>query len=218
MTNIVKDTVKEAQQKQKTWYNKTTKERELKPGEEALVLLPTSSYKLLTQWQGPYWVTCKMGKVDYEIDMPNKRNRRKVFHVKMLKKWHPPEATSFWTTEETLEPGKAESIPTCRGKYGVDPLIGPHITEQQKGQLLELLTEFEVVTGGSLDHTLACRHYICIKDGSPVRQQPYCLPHMYKKAIEKEVKMILKEGIIEVANSEWFSPIVIIKKKDNTIC
>ena len=87
--------MKEAQQQQKTWYNKTARERELKPGEEMLVLLPTSSNKLLAQWQGPYCMLCKVGKVNYEIDMLNKRKRRKIFHLNMFKKWHPPEATSF---------------------------------------------------------------------------------------------------------------------------
>ena len=86
MTNIVNNNVKEAQRQQKTWYDKTARDRELKSGEEVLVLLPTSSNKLLAQWQGPYRVTRKVGKVDYEIDMPNKRNRKKVFHVNMLKK------------------------------------------------------------------------------------------------------------------------------------
>ena len=43
MTEIVKDNMKEAQQQQKTWYDKTTRERELKSGEEVLVLLPTST-------------------------------------------------------------------------------------------------------------------------------------------------------------------------------
>ena len=89
--------------------------------------------------------------------------------------------------------------------------------EQQKGQLLELFTEFEVVTGGSLGHTSACQHHIHIKDGPPVRQQPYRLPHVYKEAVEKEIEMMLKEEVIEVANSEWASPIMIVKKRDDTI-
>ena len=59
MLQIVKDNMKEAQQQQKTWYDKTARERELEPGEEVLVLLPTSSNKLLAQWQGPY---CEGGK------------------------------------------------------------------------------------------------------------------------------------------------------------
>ena len=73
MLEIIKDNMKEARQQQKTWYDKTATERELKPGEEVLVLLLTSSNKLLAQWQGPYCVSRKVGKVNYEIDMPNKR-------------------------------------------------------------------------------------------------------------------------------------------------
>ena len=49
------------------------------------MLLPTTSNKLLAHWQGPYCVIRKVGKVNYEIVMPNKRKRRKVFHVNMLK-------------------------------------------------------------------------------------------------------------------------------------
>ena len=79
MTEIVSANLKEAQQRQKTWYDQTARERELEPGEKVLVLLPTSSNKLLAQWQGPHCVMRKVGKVNYEIDMPNKRKRRKVF-------------------------------------------------------------------------------------------------------------------------------------------
>ncbi len=40
----------------------------LEPGEQVLVLLPTESNKLLDQWQGPYRVVKKIGKVDYLHD------------------------------------------------------------------------------------------------------------------------------------------------------
>ena len=85
MTEMVSDNLKEAQQRQKTWYDQTARERELESGEEVLMLLPTSGNKLLAQWQGPYCVVRKVGKVNYEIDMANKRKRRKIFHVNMLK-------------------------------------------------------------------------------------------------------------------------------------
>ena len=39
MTEIAKDNMKEAQQQQKTWYDKTARKRELKQDEEVLVLL-----------------------------------------------------------------------------------------------------------------------------------------------------------------------------------
>ena len=63
-------------------------------------------------------MTRKVGKVYYEIDIPNNRNRKKVFHVNMLKKWHPPEDTSFWTTEESLEPD-GKQIPSLHGEVSM---------------------------------------------------------------------------------------------------
>ena len=136
----------------------------------------------------------------------------------MFKKWYPPEATCFWTVEEEVsETDEEESISTWEAECGVDPIINPQLTEQPKGQLLELLTLFEAVTDGRLGHTSACQHHIHTKDGPPVRQQPYSLPHVYKEAVEKEIELMLKQGIIEPASSEWASPIVIIKKKDDTI-
>ena len=63
----------------------------LKPGDEVFVLLPTSSNKLLAQWQGPNDVLRKTGKVNYEIDMKDKKKRisKKIFHVNMLNKMAP---------------------------------------------------------------------------------------------------------------------------------
>ena len=79
MTAIVQDNWKKAQSRQKTWYDQNTRDRELKPGDEVLVLLPTSSNKLFVQWQGPYYVLRKTGKVNYEIDMKDKKKRKKSF-------------------------------------------------------------------------------------------------------------------------------------------
>ena len=61
ITGIVSANLKEAQQRQKTMYDQTARERELEPSEEVLVLLPASSNKLLAQWQGPYCVVRKVG-------------------------------------------------------------------------------------------------------------------------------------------------------------
>ena len=79
------------------------------------------------------------------------------------------------------------------------------MTKQQKGQLLELLTVFEAVTDGRLGCTSASQHHIHNKNGPPVHQQPYRLPHVYKEAVEKEIELMLKQEIIEPSSSEWAS-------------
>ena len=43
------------------------------------------------------------------------------------------------------------------------------------------------------------------------------MPHAYRDTAEKELEMMLKEGVIEPGVSEWALPMVIIKKKDDTI-
>ena len=65
-------------------------------------------------------------------------------------------------------------------------IVNPQLTEQQKVQLLELLTVFETVTDGRLGHNSTCQHPNHTKDGPPVHQQPYRVPHMYKEAVEKK--------------------------------
>ena len=63
----------DAQQSQKTWYDQKAQHRELQPGQKVLLLLPSSTSKLLAKWQGLYVVTRKMGPVTYEVHHPEKK-------------------------------------------------------------------------------------------------------------------------------------------------
>ena len=76
MTKVVHENLKEAQRKQKAWYDQNARERILQEGDLFLVLLPTSSNKLAAQWQGPYKVERRVGKVNYVVDMHDRRKRR----------------------------------------------------------------------------------------------------------------------------------------------
>ena len=50
MTDLVKDNMKEAQPRQKKWCNTKSKMREFSPGQEMLLLLPSSSNALEAKW------------------------------------------------------------------------------------------------------------------------------------------------------------------------
>ena len=75
---IMEENVKIAQ---KEYYDQRASETKLDPGDKVLLLLPSSTKKFLAQWQGPYSVTRRVGKVNYEIEMPDKGGRKQVFHV-----------------------------------------------------------------------------------------------------------------------------------------
>uniref|UniRef100_A0A1X7U6I7 Integrase catalytic domain-containing protein n=1 Tax=Amphimedon queenslandica TaxID=400682 RepID=A0A1X7U6I7_AMPQE len=83
MSELVKENTEKQQAKQKRWYDRTTRERELSPEDKVLVLLPTSSNKLLAQWRGPYKIVQRIGKVYYEVQI----SKRKIFHINLLREW-----------------------------------------------------------------------------------------------------------------------------------
>ena len=53
--------------KQKVYYDKSTRQRKFNLGDKVLLLLPTSSNKLMAEWKGPFEVVRKVNKVDYVI-------------------------------------------------------------------------------------------------------------------------------------------------------
>ena len=71
--------LKNAQQQQKRWYDRNTRQRSFEPDDMVLLLLPTSTSKLMAQWQGPYRVMKKIGQANYLIEMPHRRSASKSF-------------------------------------------------------------------------------------------------------------------------------------------
>ena len=62
MTELVQQNL---QEHQKNWYDRNARVREFQPGDQILVLLPMATRKLLAQWQGPYEIAKRSGKVVY---------------------------------------------------------------------------------------------------------------------------------------------------------
>ncbi len=56
-----------------------------------LVLLPTSTNKLLNLWHGPYEVMRVIGKVNYEIEMPERMEKESYFSQQYAEKVANPE-------------------------------------------------------------------------------------------------------------------------------
>ena len=52
---------------------------------------------------------------------------------------------------------------------------------------------------------------------APIRLPPYRIPHAYRDTVKKELEEMEEEGIIERSESEWAFPIVLVKKKDDTL-
>ena len=67
--------------KHKEWYDRKAREMEMREGHQVLLLLPDCTKKFQVRLQGPFKVNKKLGKVNYEIIMPE-WGSNKVVHIK----------------------------------------------------------------------------------------------------------------------------------------
>ena len=219
MSSLVKESLEKAQQSQKAWYDQTARDRTLNEGDMELVLLPTSSNTLIiAQWQGPYKVTKQVGKVNYLIDMHDRRKRKRLFHINMLREYlsSPAFSTCYWS-ESGTDVDEDDEIPVWKEESAGVVHYGPQLTEQQRTDLDSLMSEFAQVLANTPRITQFAEH--CIETGSarPVRLPAYRIPHAYRETVRQEIEEMLEEGIIEHSNSEWSSPIVLVGKKDGSL-
>ena len=165
LQELVGTNLANAQETQKTWYDRHAMERELKPGGQVLVLLPTSTNKLLAEWQGPYKVTRRVGRVVYEIDMHNRRCRKRLFNVNMLREWMEPDAS--FSVEEVREEDD-DSIVYWERTGDDKPVINDLLTQQQAEDLRTLLNDFEDVLCSKPGKTTVAEHTIETGSAQPI--------------------------------------------------
>ena len=81
---IAKENLRKSAKKQAKWYNRKTKARFLKKGDQVLVLIPGKRNALQLGWQGPYEVMEVINRFDYRIKIGN---TSRIFHINLLKEY-----------------------------------------------------------------------------------------------------------------------------------
>lgn len=122
----------------------------------------------------------------------------------------------------TLEMGdptkkKTELRKTDLGSWESDVHIGVE-NEQVREDVLSLLSEYRRMWSGELGKIVATKHRIELQpDAKPVYQTPYRAGHKSREFQQKEVDRMLTDKVIEAAQSEWASPVVLVPKKDGSL-
>ena len=207
MADIVKDNLETAQEIQKRWYDKNARERIFQQDDQVLVLLPTSSNNILAQWQGPYKIIKKVSKVNYKIDMHDRRKRKRIFHVNMLRKWHDNKQNSGTVMYADVDDTQFDELTSSwkgntSGKHVIP--IGEKLSEEQCSEIKKVVTEFADVFKDTPGRTSVVEHHIPTGNAKPIRLPPYRLPHAYRGEIKKETEEMLHTGIIEPATQRIF--------------
>ena len=134
---LAAQTEKSAKEKIKRYYDRTSQNRTFLVGDLVLVLLPSSTNKLLAKWQGPFPVVEKFSETTYRVRMEGSSRPMKIYHINMLKVWEAPSAVCL-VASFALEEGQEMGMPTCTGARGLaETHINPDLEEDQKTQTVD---------------------------------------------------------------------------------
>ena len=63
------------------------------------------------------------------------------------------------------------------------------------------------------------KHPFSIDTGraQPIRQMPRPVPYHRKAEVDRQLDEMLQKGVIEPSDSDWASPILLVKKADGTL-
>ena len=240
---LAREELMKSRARYKTYYNKKAKVRDMKVGDEVLLLLPTNHNKLLMHWKGPFPIVEKVNTMNYKIDFGH---RTKTFHANMLKKYnrrvevnaamvyHQPKSDIYQMVctsvieeeiQDEVSPSELRSftndellcIPPMKQKEHVsDVHINPTLSKTNQTQVKQILEEFRDVLTDIPGKTRLEEHVITVTDPTPIRSKPYPIPHALRKDIQAEIKGMLRMGIISRSNSPYACPLLTVSKPDGS--
>ena len=154
--------------------------------------------------------------MNYEVNMADKRKKKRIFHINMLREWHTPVDVAYTTSEPVVE-DLEDDIVLCYDdseESNDSPKIGAELSPEQKTTLQQFLHDSSDVLQDKPGRTHQIEHRIDMKSSSPIRLPPYHLPHAYHDSVRTDLKEMEASGIIEPSTSEWAFPIVLVKRKE----
>ncbi|GFU09452.1 retrovirus-related Pol polyprotein from transposon 297, partial [Trichonephila clavipes] len=179
--------MEEMQVKRKTWYDKNAVKREFKDGDLVLVLATSRANKLAVLWIGPGTILNKISETNYLVEIPGRRETSQIYHINMLKPYYK----------------RPEHVNASE--------LNKHLHDKQMDRLRELLNKYSKCFSNNPGLTNLVEHEIQLVSDQPVRTKPYRMSHRQNEILKNEINRMLKLGIIEVGESDYMSPMILVE-------
>ena len=229
------------QARMKYYYDKSARDVNYSVGDKVLVFLPEGAGKFESKWQGPYTIVRKIGEVDYEIHMPDKRKSKRILHANLIKKWYSKQdaeivAQSYCVTGVIQEIGN-ESVGDKSVDFDLetqflddsiglsynqtqtwkDVKISDSVSDVQKHQISDMLQKHTKAFSDVPGRTDVISHKVKTTHETPIRQKAYRTPQSMMQKVKAEIDNMLDLGVIESTTSAYASPIVVVAKPNGDI-
>ena len=122
----------------------------------------------------------------------------------------------YWTTLEEEEVDFLELGGYVAKESIEDVATGPNVTDDQRTEFTDLARQFTNLFTEAPGTTDLVQHHIKLTSDEPVRSRPYPVPYSMRESLRKDIADMIKMGVIRESSSPYASPVVVVKKKDNT--
>ena len=112
---------------------------------------------------------------------------------------------------ETDLPGMGAKLNNSDVMLDLDAKLS-HLPPDQKADMKGLLNQYPELFTDVPRRTHLVSHNVDVGDATPIKQHPYRLSPDKRQYMEKEIKYMLENDIIEVSDSPWSSPCILIPK------
>ncbi|GFT08032.1 retrovirus-related Pol polyprotein from transposon 297 [Trichonephila clavipes] len=159
---------------------------------------------------------------DKLVEIPGRRESSQIYHINMLKPYYKrPEHVNVIINDETknsLADQKLE-IPYLENNslvYDFEDVIqaselNKHLHDKQMDRLRELINKYSKCFSNNPGLTNLVEHEIQLVSDQPVRTKPYRMSHRQNEILKNEINRMLKLGIIEVGESDYMSPMILVE-------
>ena len=215
---LAKENIEKTSDQMLELKNKNRHLRTLNIDDLALILLPTGKGNDM-EWRGPFKVIAKQTNVSYKLLV---NGSEKVFHINRLRKYTEESDTNdieIINTENDFDKHYLNLHISLSEQNDKKTEINlDHIdSENVKSEIKALLNKYADVISNKPGSTDCIQHTIKLTDNTTFKSKTYVVPQMLKSKVELEINSLLNDGLIVPSQSQYSSPMVIVKKKNNSI-
>ena len=99
-------------------------------------------------------------------------------------------------------------------------VLGEDVPVHERKKITDLIYEFRDVFADNPKNPKRVNnttHKIITPNTHPVCRKPYPIPYAHREEVDKQVKEMLANDIIRPSKSPWNAPVILVRKKDNSL-